>query len=416
VRQKELVEVELATISTGRHNAAVQAAVFRFVAWLDRFGETSYDHQTFFASDWARAAKALYYKKPRLGTLIVSPMIFAEAFVPSARCLFWKKQRFPIADAHYAMGFAMLSRVAADEQYYKRAIHFLNVLEKSRSQGYERCAWGYPFHWETRGGTMWAGTPLITTVPYVYEAFLECYRIDGNQKWRETMRSIAEHALLDYRDHLVSATASSCSYNPDPKDPGGVINASAYRAFLLTRAAIDFSEKKYQAVADRNLNFVIESQNDDGSWYYSTDGKRDFVDHFHTCFVLKALAKIERLTSNSGCTEAIERGVRYYLNNLFDEQGLPKPFSRRPRLTVYRRELYDCAECINLAVLLQGRFPELDCALDRLIAQLGTWQKPDGSFRSRQLLVGWDDVPMHRWAQAQFFRSLCFLMSSSSAN
>ena len=41
-------------------------------------------------------------------------------------------------------------------------------------------------------------------------------------------------------------------------------------------------------------------------------------------------------------------------------KGLPKPFSRRPRLTVYRRELYDYAECINVAVLLKGRFPALD--------------------------------------------------------
>ena len=39
------------------------------------------------------------------------------------------------------------------------------------------------------------------------------------------------------------------------------------------------------------------------------------------------------------------------------------------------------------------------------------WQKRDGSFRARQLLVGWDNVPMHRWAQSQMFRSLCFLLS-----
>lgn len=405
-----------AAAPAGRETAMIRAAVLRFVAWLDGYGETSYDHQSFFASDWARGAKALYYTKPLLGTLAVSPMIFAEAFVPSARCLFWKKQRFPIADAHYAMGFAMLSRTLGEERYYQRAIHFLNVLEETRSSGFDRFAWGYPFNWETRTGTMWAGTPMITTLPYVYEAFLECYNIDGQDRWLEIMRSIAEHALCDYRDHVVSATASSCSYNPDPKDPGGVINASAYRAFLLTRAAVDFSERKYQAVAERNLNFVVEAQNDDGSWYYSIDGKRDFVDHFHTCFVLKALTKIEHLTGNSACTQAIERGVHYYLNNLFDEQGLPKPFSRRPRLTVYRRELYDCAECINLAVLLRGRFRELDAALDRLLGQLSTWQKRDGSFRSRQLLVGWDDVPMHRWAQAQFFRSLCFLISTDSSN
>ena len=86
----------------------IATAVSRFVAWLDRYGETSYDHQSFFASDLGRSAKALYYRKPLLGTMAVSPMIFSEAFIPSARKLFWKPQRFPIADAHYAMGFAHL--------------------------------------------------------------------------------------------------------------------------------------------------------------------------------------------------------------------------------------------------------------------------------------------------------------------
>lgn len=389
--------------------ASVQTAILCFVRWLDRYGETSYDHQSFFASDLGRSAKALYYRKPLLGAFAVAPMIFAEAFVPSARRLFWKPQRFPIADAHYAMGFAFLASVLHDEQYLQRAVHFLHVLEETRSPGYDRYGWGYPFNWETRGGTMWADTPLITTAPYVYEAFLEVYRIDGDRRWRTVMQSIADHALYDYHDHVISVTASSCSYTPNPDDPAGVINASAYRAFLLTRAAADFSHERYQVGADRNLNFVLESQNADGSWYYSTDGKRDFVDHFHTCFVLKALAKIEALTGAPGCTLAIERGIRYYLRNLFDPHGLPKPFSRRPRLTVYRNELYDYAECINLAVLLKGRFPDLDHILSRLM-NLSAWQKPDGSFRSRKLLLGWDNTPMHRWAQSQMFRSLCFLL------
>ena len=86
---------------------------------------------------------------------------------------------------------------------------------------------------------------------------------------------------------------------------------------------------------------------------------------------------------------------------------MPKPFSRAPRLTVYKRELYDCAECINLCLLLRDRFPELDATLHTVVAGiLKDWIKPDGSFRSRRLHFGWDNVPMHRWAQAQMFRAL----------
>ena len=385
----------------------VRASVLRFVQWLDAYGETSYDHQSFFASDLGRRAKALYYTNPALGTLAVAPMILCEALVPSARKLFWKPQRFPIADAHYAMGFAFLSQALGDEQYYSRAVHFLEVLKETRSKGWANYCWGYPFNWETRHGTFQAETPFITSVPYVYEAFRQVHEIDGNPEWREIMESIAHHAADDYRDFRTSENASTCSYTPDMEP--GVINASAYRAFLLTKAALDFSEERYRKIAERNLNFVLESQNPDGSWYYATDGQRGFVDHFHTCFVLKALAKIEAIAGNQQCTAAIGRGVDYYVKNLFDEQGLPKPFSRKPRMTVYRRELYDYAECINLALLLQGRFPALDKILSRVI-RLEGWQKTDGSFRGRQLLIGWDNTPMHRWAQAQLFRSLSYLL------
>ena len=414
---KSMVHSEVAAKTNPLQLEKVQTTILRFTEWLDKYGEVSYDFQSFFSSDLGRAAKALYYKKPLLGTVAVSPMVFCEAFIPSARRLFWKPQRFPIADAHYAMGFGLLALVFGQEQYYKRAVHFLDVLTETRCPGYDNYCWGYPFNWETLRGTIREFTPLITTVPYVYEAYKQVYEVDHNQKWREIMRSIAQHALVDYKDLETSPTASTCSYTPSPTDSMRVVNANAYRAFLLTSAAVDFSENKYRVVAERNLNFVLQSQNADGSWYYATDGTRNFVDHFHTCFVMKALAKIEALTGHPGCTRALQQGVDYYVKNLSDEQGLPKPFSRRPRLTVYKRELYDYAECINLSILLRGRFPKLDENLSIVLNEIMTkWQKPDGSFRSRQLLFGWDNTPMHRWAASQLFRSLCFLLYRNTKN
>jgi len=400
----------LANAPLGRR---ASAAVDRFCHWLENFGEVSYDHQSFFASDVGRAAKSLYYRQRLLGTMAVAPMIFFEAFVPSARQLFWKPQRFPIADAHYAMGFAFLAQISGEEKYYRKAVHFLEVLQETRSRYSDEYCWGYPFDWQTRTGVMKAETPLITTEPYGYEAFSQVYAIDRDPRWLQIMQSIARHAYGSYRDVETGPNAASCGYTPAPDDPAGVVNASAYRAFLLTKAGLELSEPKYLEVAKKNLNFVLSCQNKDGSWFYSMDGARDFVDHFHTCFVMKALAKIEQLTGSPDCHAALDRGVEYYLKNLFDEERLPKPFSKAPRLTVYRRELYDCAECINLGVLLKGRFSELDSNVTHLVNHiLDQWQKSDGSFRARRLLLSWDNVPMHRWAQSQMFRSLTFLMSS----
>ena len=389
--------------------ARLDNALQRFVTWLEGFGETSFDHQSFFAGPIGGRAKALYYRKPLLGTVAVAPSILFEAFLPSARQLYWRKQRFPIADAHYAMGFAMMARWSGQEAHRAKATHFLDVLEQTRCAAYEHHCWGYPFDWVTRTGVMAAGTPLITTTPYAYEAFASVFRLDGQDIWRRVMQSIAEHALHDIKDRDVAADASTAGYNPLDLQ-GGVINASAYRAFLLMSAAVEFGRDDYRRAAERNLNYVLQAQRPDGSWTYATDGVRNFIDHFHTCFVLKALAKIEALVSHQGCTRAIDAGVRYYVEHLFDENWLPRPFASAPRLTVYKRELYDYAECINLGVLLMGRFEELDARLRATVADLlDHWQKRDGSFRSRRLILGWDNVPMHRWAQAQLFRSLCAL-------
>jgi hypothetical protein len=451
--------------------ARVSDVLTDFIDWLNGYGEKSWDFQSFFAGPVGGRAKALYYRHRLVGTAAVAPMIFCEAFLPAARRLFHHPMRFPIADAHYAMGFAFLYETSGDPSQLENAIHFLTELKESRCPKFKEYCWGYPFDWVWRGGTIKQETPLITTTPYVYEAFLQVaelldqrseirdQRSDTNQNvaQRPTLNaqrstpkefasrqsngrqaaaelvernsdlrpltsdlcamdiaaSIARHAATDIKDFPTSETASSCSYTPF--DEGRVLNASAYRAFLLTSASKVFCDEDYWRIAERNLNFVLESQNPDGSWYYAMDGVRDFVDHFHTCFVMKALAKIHSLTRDTEVLEALTKGVSYYVKNLFDEDGLPKPFSKAPRLTVYKRELYDCAECINLCLLLRDRFPVLSTTLERVVGDvLESWLKRDGSFRSRKLHLGWDNVPMHRWGQAQMFRSLAFYLCEAS--
>ena len=66
----------------------VEQVLNEFVNWLESYGETSWDHQSFFAGRMGRAAKALYYSHRKLGTAAVAPMVFFEAFLPSARRFF----------------------------------------------------------------------------------------------------------------------------------------------------------------------------------------------------------------------------------------------------------------------------------------------------------------------------------------
>jgi hypothetical protein len=401
-------------MNTLTHANEVQKVLENFSAWLGDFGEVSHDHQSFFAGAAGRAAKSLYYRHKIAGTAAVAPMIFCEAFFPSARKWFYHPIRLPIADAHYAMGFAYLYESTGNEFYIQKAMHFLEVLQKTRCTGFKEFCWGYPFDWATQSGVIPSGTPLITTTPYIFEAFLQMQQLRPHLKWERILESIARHLCSDYRDLKVSDSASTCTYTPFGK--AGIVNASAYRAFALTSAAKFFNDERFLEVGRRNLNFVLESQNPDGSWPYAMDAKRNFVDHFHTCFVMKALAKIYLLTGNEDCMKALNGGVNFYTHNLFSGDGMPRPFARAPRLTVYRHELYDSAECINFCLLMRKYFPQLQTTLEMVAAGiLNHWVKADGSFRSRRLMFKWDNVPMHRWGQSQMFRSLAFYLHEAQA-
>src|SRR5665213_2103806 len=387
----------------------VSVTLTNFTGWLENYGEVSWDHQSFFAGPFGRLAKRLYYLNKVIGTPAVAPMVFCEAYLPDARRLFHHPIRLPIADAHYAMGFAFLHEATGAAAYLEKAVHFLEVLEKTRSPGYREFCWGYPFHWVTRTGTIKAHTPLITTTPYVFEAFLQVKKLRERAEWRQILESIVRHATTDIKDFKFSEHANTCSYTPH--DEGKIVNASAYRATMLVTAAKFFNNDELLKTAGLNVNFVLETQNPNGSWPYAVDGVRDFVDHFHTCFVMKALAKIYLLTGDRRIYDALESGLNYYLKNIFAEDGMPRPFSKAPRMTVYQCELYDCAECINLCLLLRKDFPQLEKTLETVLnGVLKDWVKPDGSFRSRKLKSGWDNVPMHRWAQSQMFRSLAFYL------
>jgi len=387
----------------------VLVALTDFTRWLDNYGEVSWDHQSYYAGPFGRMAKGLYYKSKYPGLAAVAPMVFSEAFVPHARRLFHRRIRLPIADAHYAMGFAYMHEATGEAAHLDKAAHFLDVLERTRCPDYKEFCWGYPFDWVTRNGIIKKGTPLITTTPYAFEAFLQVYKLRHIDRWKAIIESITRHAVTDIKDFKYSEHAMTCSYTPH--DEGKVINASSYRAGMLVMAAKFLGDDKLLEIASLNVNFVLETQKPDGSWPYAVDGVRDFVDHFHTCFVMKGLAKVYHLTGDRRIYGALENGMDYYLKNLFGEDGMPRPFSKAPRLTVYKCELYDCAEAINLCILLRTDFPRLEKNLETVVSGiLKNWIKSDGSFRSRKLISGWDNVPMHRWAQSQMFRALALYL------
>jgi hypothetical protein len=383
----------------------VKEAVEAFIRWLDRYGPLSQDHLDFYMAGFGSWAKRIYHRSPRVGTAAIAPLALADALVPSSRRFIRRPRRFPIADAHYALGFLVLAATTGEVAHEERARGFLNALERSRCPGETEYCWGYPFDWETVTGTWPRGRPLITQTPYGFEAFEAASRCLTDRHYLEVVESVARFAAGRIPTTVISPGVISSAYTPE--DDRRVINAVAYRAAMLTSAGARFGRKDWTQQAAGNVRFVLSTQSSDGSWPYAVDGHDDFVDNFHTCFVLKNLFKVWHFNEDEEVLSAIRLGYAFYKEHLLDEDREPIPFHRPPRLTLFRRHLYDYAEGINLALLLGGVDPDADEIGDALTRSLlQDWALPDGHFATERLRVGWNRVPFHRWAQAQTFHAL----------
>lgn len=386
----------------------------RFLSWLDREGYASYDPYDIWGTRYGLWARKVYYGHNFLGTFLVAPIVVMEIIWPSGRKLFVERQRYATADAQLLLAFLNLHQVTGEKHYLDRAIALGDEILGYAITGYRGLCWGYPFDWQNGPGAVWAkSTPYITCTPYCYEAFLGLLEATGQARYREIAASIAEFVHSDLQETPTSPTAAAGSYSP--KDSSKVVNASAYRAFVLIDAARRFKRDDYASAGLKNLSFVLEGQRADGAWLYALDKASSFIDHFHTCFVIKNLIKANRILDRADVRDSIARGFKYYRESLFYPDWDPKSFSIEPRLQVARLEMYNFAESINLCTMLADDIPEAWGLAQRLARRLlGDFQLASGHFVTRVFRTGMRHTfPFLRWPQAQLFLATTSLLRKS---
>jgi hypothetical protein len=402
--------------------------------WLESTQNASYDPYDIWGTWYGRSARRLYYKKNPVGMLMTAPLILMEVICPGLRRIFVKKNRFATADAQLALAFLNLyeSKQFADptkvssaksvadwpaDSWLEKAERIAEELLAESVPGYRGHCWGYPFDWENVAGLMPKGTPHITATPYCYEAFTRLFDLTGRQHYLEVARSITAFVYGDLNDTRTGPKSSASSYTPH--DHGKVVNASAYRAFVLFDAARRFKSEECRAKAWSNLRFILENQQVDGSWLYAIDNPTEaFIDNFHTCFVLKNLYKINLHLDDSDVRNAIHRGYDWYRSNLFDARDEPKSFAIAHRFQIVRLEMYNIAEAITLGVLLRNEI-EGALALAEKLANRLIWQYAvrKGHWVTRVYLGGIKHtVPFLRWPQSQLFLALTNLLAAKIAD
>lgn len=432
-------------------NKDLQNMILKFTAWLEKAGYASYDPYDIWGTKYGILARRLFYAKKPLGYALTAPMILMEMICPSLRALFVKKERFATADAQLILGFLNLHTAQNEDvllpishrkdkkslnkegkrkdnklrlsSKYKQSNGWLSKSKELAEEllrysipGFSGYCWGYPFEWQHSQGLMPKNTPLITATPYCFEAFLRLFDVTGEDRYLDISHSIAEFVFEDLNDTPFDENAMAGSYTP--YDHGMVVNASAYRAFVLFEATYRFGVEAYADKAWGNLKFILNSQGKDGSWLYAINSPTEvFIDHFHTCFVLKNLYKINLLIKDNSVRQAIENGYEYYRRELFDQNGIPKSFAIQPRMQINHLEMYNIAEAISLSVLLREQIPDaFNFANSLTYLVCNCYQHRLGYFITRTYIGGLKHkLPFLRWPQAQLFYALTnFLIAGKS--
>jgi hypothetical protein len=419
--------------------AALDAVIERFVAWLEQAGYSSYDPYDIWGTNYGRVARQLYYAGRPVGFVLTAPVLLMEVICPRWRTMFVKKHRYATADAQLVLAFLNLyekdlrpseflteyrsqgrsegaswktdDSSTESSRWLNKARELAEEILNYSVSGFSGKCWGYPFDWQNVNGLIPRNTPHITTTPYCFEAFLRLFDITKQDRYLEVARSIARFVFNDLKDTPTSQNAAASSYTP--YDRGKVVNASAYRAYVLFEAAERFSLQAYADKAWSNLRFILQNQQPDGSWFYAIDSHREaFIDNFHTCFVLKNLYKINAHLQDSDTGRAIRSGFAYYRQMLFTHNKLPKSFAIAPRLEIVKLEMYNIAEAITLGALIHEEFPEaLTLASSLAKKVLDHYQHKAGYFVTR---VYWGGIkhtmPFLRWPQAQLFYAVTNLL------
>jgi hypothetical protein len=385
-----------------------------FLSWFDKNGLKGFDPYDLWASPYGLWSKGVFYHNKYVGMVLVAPVVVADMFFPWIRSALVKKKRYATSDAHLIMGLLNLYSIDQNAVLFNKARETGGQLADSSIPGYAGKCYGYPFDWQNNRGLWKKGTPYITVTPYCFEAFLKLFEATGEDQFRLAAKSVADFAYSGLNKTELSADVWASSYSP--LDQSRIVNASAYRAFVLAEGFKHFGNDKWKIDAVKYINFVVQAQQVDGSWPYAQADEYDgFIDHFHTCFVLKNLFKANLVLKDNRVDVALRKGYDFYRTKLFDQDNCPVPFYPQGRNPLVKYEMYDWAEAINLGVLYKDYIPgAFDLSVSLADKVCRDYQTKQGHYYTKIYRGNWAQKMAYiRWPQAQMFYALTEVLKVS---
>jgi hypothetical protein len=314
----------------------------------------SYDPYDVWMIDLGIKIKQVYNSNKLLGILPAAALTVWDNFLNNDRRFFYKKQEYPTARALAALTLLNIYEVNNEKEFLRVAKLHIDWLIENTCKGYAGLCWGLGFKWAAGDDLDYnENTPFSTHTPYVLEALDKYIDLAADTTYTAAIESVFNFFEKDIKIMFEDETAMATSYGP-AKDRL-VTNAVSYTMYAYAIFLKHLPEKS-ALIKEKILklySFVESKQLPDGSWLYEPDSQDSFIDCFHSCFVLKNIYKTDKIIPLAGSELLLKTGYSYVKSEFYNSKtGLFKRFSLSNKPSIVKYDLYDNAEMLHLAVLL----------------------------------------------------------------
>ena len=272
------------------------------------------------------------------------------------------------------------------------------INQRSAPAHWQHPCWGYHFDWQARAFFVPAGKPNVITTCYVARAL---YAL-GETADDDALRKPALESARFISASLFTQLDGEYFYAYIPGETALIHNANLWGAAWCAFAGRRLGDSAMIEQALLAAQTSLQAQRSDGSWWYGTRAHHQFIDGFHTGYMLEALYLLRGSSAGSGpepspepspepgtgpstgsspepgpasgagsslaasattpFDEAIESAYRHYKKTFLSPEGDVNYFHNSP----YPRDIHSVAQAV-LTLLVLGPLGEVLPQCERIL-------------------------------------------------
>lgn len=302
-----------------------------------------------------------------------------------------------VAAAHALGGFL------SDDIHAARLASSVDLLSTLRLDAYPEPSWGY--HWDTQTRVMYypRTEPNAIATAFAGLALLDAHDRLGDPNALELAAGAAEWFL---RRVPRTRTAGGTFFGYVAGDVTPIHNANLLACALIARVGARIGRDDMAATAADGVAYTVAHQRPDGAWLYGETPSTNWVDGFHTGYVLDALRICQQSGVAGDVEDARRRGMDFYRRELFLSDGTPKYYERATYpidamsvaqgIQTFALSATEDASCLGQAIII------FEYAMRRM------W-RGDGRFLFQRRRLWVNPAAHMRWVQSPTLRALSHL-------